>query len=115
MLWEKKMTHYLRDAEYSDDKGTGGGKPPVDMNSFLWVNIPSNNPRCVVCASRAEMNASLVHAFVCRCVQDQYGNPTGFDLVSQARILSLVPEEEKGAHVRITEHIWPSLIAASSF
>lgn len=60
----------------SDDKELGGGKPPVNMNSFLWVNVPSNNPRCV----------------------DQSGNLTGFDLVSQARILSLVPEQnDKGA------------------
>ena len=50
----------------------------------------------------------------CRCMQDRHGKPTGFDLVSQARTLSLVPEEEKGAQVRRIERSLSRAVNVSS-
>ena len=57
------LLHMLGHVGNSDDKELGGGKPPVNMNSFLWVNVPSNNPRCVVCNSCMLMDISHLSRF----------------------------------------------------
>lgn len=74
---------------YSDNKGDRDAKDPVDMNEFLWINTPSNNPRCV----------------------DKHGNRIGFDLVCRARILSLVPEEGAEELAKIIQG-WKSKVQA---